>query len=76
VELVRKQTYITHDQDRQLKRLAAERHSTEAEVMRQALESWLQRHGRGGIGETDGPFEALVGWFDSPEEVDHDDIYR
>jgi hypothetical protein len=76
VELVRKQTYITREQDRDLKRLAAEERSTEAEVMRQALDSWLLRHGHGGRAASEDPFEALIGWFDGPEEVDHDDIYR
>ena len=76
MELVRKQTYITREQDRELKRLAAEERSTEAEVMRQALDSWLLRHGRGDRARGDDPFEALIGWFDGPEEVDHDDIYR
>jgi hypothetical protein len=75
MNLVRKQTYITAGQDRGLKRLAAETGSTQAKVIRQALDDWLLRHGRG---HTDacGPLEAFVGWFDGPGEVNHDDIYQ
>jgi len=36
--MVRKQVYLRHEQDRKLKKLAARRGCTEAEVMREALD--------------------------------------
>jgi hypothetical protein len=35
--MTRKQVYLTHEQDRKLKRLAARRNCTEAEIIREAL---------------------------------------
>jgi hypothetical protein len=72
VELVRKQTYITPEQDRALKRMAREDGATESEILRQALDSWLSR--RPSVGRDD-PFESLIGFVDGPSKVDHDDIY-
>ena len=71
MDLVRKQTYITPDQDRALKQLAHEYQLSEAELMRRALEYWLA------IQETrDDPFQDLIGCFDGPARGEHDDIYR
>jgi predicted transcriptional regulator len=72
MELVRKQTYLTAEQDRRLKELAERHHTTEAEILRRALDSWLAAEtGRNG-GD---PFEGLIGLVAGPTEVDHDDIY-
>ena len=73
MDLVRKQTYITSAQDRAVKRLAKRSHSTEAEIIRQALDSWLARVGASGDAD---PFASLIGFVEGPEEIDHDDIYR
>lgn len=72
MELVRKQTYITPAQDRAVKRLAQQQGTTEAEILRKALDLLLAREG---IGEND-PFADMIGMFSGPSEVDHDDIYR
>jgi len=73
MELVRKQTYITPNQDRAVKRLAQLQGTTEAEILRRALDLLLAREG---ILETQDPFVELIGMFEGPAEVDHDDIYR
>ncbi len=73
MELVRKQTYITLAQDRAVKRLAQRQGTTEAEILRKALDQFLAREG---IGETEDPFADLIGMFSGPFEADHDDIYR
>ena len=73
MELVRKQTYITPYQDRAVKRLAQLQGTTEAEILRRAVDLLLAREG---ILETQDPFVDLIGMFEGPEEVDHDDIYR
>jgi len=73
MELVRKQTYITSAQDRAVKRLAQQQGTTEADILRKALDQFLAREG---IVETQDPFADLIGMFEGPSEVDHDDIYR
>jgi hypothetical protein len=73
MELVRKQTYITPAQDRAVKRLAQQQGTTEAEILRKALDQFLAKEG---IVETQDPFAELIGMFEGPSEVDHDDIYR
>ena len=73
MELVRKQTYITPAQDRAVKRLAHQQGITEAEILRKALDQFLAREG---IIETQDPFAELMGMFDGPSEVEHDDIYQ
>ena len=72
MELVRKQTYITSAQDRAVKRLAQQQGTTEADILRKALDQFLVKEG---IIETDDPFAELIGMFEGPSEVDHDDIY-
>jgi len=72
MELVRKQTYITPAQDRAVKLLAQRQGTTEAEILRKALDQFLAREG---IVETEDPFLDLIGLFSGPSEVDHDDIY-
>lgn len=73
MDLVRKQTYITPEQDRAVKRLAERHHTTEAEILRRALDDLLRREG---VREGEDPFAALIGFIEGPTEVDHDDIYR
>ena len=73
MELVRKQTYITSAQDRAVKLLAQRQGTTEAEILRQAIDQFLIRQG---IGETQDPFADLIGMFEGPSEADHNDIYR
>jgi len=63
MELVRKQTYITPAQDKGI---------TEAEILRKALDQFLVV---AGIVENEDPFAELIGMFEGPVEVDHDDIY-
>jgi hypothetical protein len=71
--LVRKQAYITPAQDRAVKLLAQRQGTTEAEILRQAIDEFLIRHG---ISETRDPFDELIGMFEGPSEVDHDNVYR
>lgn len=72
MELVCNQTYITPAQDRAVKRLDQQQGTTEAEILRKALELLLAKEG---IGEQEDPFADLIGLFSGPAEVDHDDIY-
>ncbi len=72
MELVRKQTYITPGQERTVKLLARQQGTTEAEIIRKALDLLLAREG---IGEFVSPFDDLIGLFAGPSEVHHDDIY-
>ena len=72
MKLIRKQTYTTSAQDRALKRLAQQQGTTEADILRKALDQFLVKEG---IIETDDPFAELIGMFEGPSEVDHDDIY-
>ncbi len=73
MELVRKQTYITPAQDRAVKRLAQQQGTTEADILRKALDQFLVKEG---IVECEDPFADLIGMFEGPSEVDHNDIYR
>ena len=43
MELVRKQTYITPAQDRAVKRLAQQQGTTEADILRRAIDQFLER---------------------------------
>ena len=47
MELIRKQTYITPAQARAVKRLAQQQGTTEAEILRKALDLFLAREGIG-----------------------------
>jgi len=60
-------------QDRAVKLLAQREGTTEADILRKALDQFLAREG---IGESQDPFADLIGMFEGPAEVDHDDIYR
>lgn len=73
VELVRKQTYITRSQDQAVKRLARQQSTTEAEILRRALDRYLAGYQTKGEGD---PFADLIGLFAGPVETDHNDIYR
>ncbi len=72
MKLVRKQIFITPAQDKAVKRLAQQQGTTEAEILRKALDLFLARKG---IGINEDPFADLIGLFSGPTEVDHDDIY-
>lgn len=73
MELIRKQTYITPEQDKAVKRLAQQQGTTEAEILRKAIDEFLAS--RGIIGKDD-PFAELIGMFSVPGDADYDDIYR
>jgi hypothetical protein len=71
--LVRKQTYITPEQDRALKRLAQQQGTTEAEILRRAIDQLLAATG---IIVNEDPFDDIIGMLDGPPcKADHDDIY-
>lgn len=72
MKLICKQIYITPAQDRALKRLAQQQDITEAEVLRKALDRFLVA---ADIVENDDPFAELIGMFEGPAVVEHDDIY-
>jgi hypothetical protein len=72
MEMVRKQTYLTAEQDRRLKEMADRYHTTEAEILRRALDSWL---GTEAARTGPDPFEGLIGFVSGPNHTDHDDIY-
>lgn len=73
MQMVRKQTYLTRDQDRRLKASAHREHTTEAEILRRALENWLKAEEAGSDSD---PFERLVGFTSGVTDIDHDDIYE
>lgn len=72
MELVHKQFYITPAQDRAVKRLAREQGISESAILRKALEQFLAREG---IMEMHDPFADLIGMFEGPSQVNHDDVY-
>ncbi len=73
MDLVRKQTYITVEQDQRVKQLAERYRITEAAILRQALDSWLANETAGAHAD---PFAGLIGFVDVASEAGHDDIYR
>ena len=73
MKFIRKHIYLTQFQDRAVKRLAQQQRTTEAEILRRALDMLLARES---MGENADPFEGLIGLFAGPSEVDHDDIYN
>ncbi len=73
MELIPKQTYITLDQDEAVKQLAQRQGTTEAEILRKAIDQFLAWEG---IKEIEDPFADMIGMVEGPVEVDHDDIYR
>ena len=73
MKLVRKQLYITPDQDMAVKRLAQQQGTTEADILRRAIDQFLARQG---VIETQDPFADLIGMFEGPTEVDHDARYH
>jgi hypothetical protein len=73
MDLIPLQTYITPAQDKAVKRLAQQQGTTEAEIIRKALDLLLAREG---LGEYEDPFDELIGLFTGPSEVNHDGIYR
>jgi hypothetical protein len=72
MDLVRKQTYITAEQDAALKRIAAREGTTESQVLRRVLDRWLGRLEQ----PNDDPLGAFIGWVQGDVVNDHDDIYR
>lgn len=73
MKLIRKQVYITAEQDRAVKQLARKYDVTEAEILRRALDTWLEQEDSRPVAD---PLASLIGMVNVPEEVDHDDIYR
>ena len=73
MKLVRKQLYITPEQDMMVKRLAQQQGTTEADILRRAIDQFLARQG---IVETQDPFADLIGMFEGPTEVDPDARYH
>lgn len=71
--MIRKQVYLTREQDEALKRLAYQLGSTESVILREALDRYFSaKDFEGG----DDPLRDLIGLFEGPREVDHDDIYE
>lgn len=73
MELIRKQIYITQSQASGIKQLATRQGISESAILRKALDQLLAREG---IMEMQDPFAGLIGMFEGPLEVNHDDIYR
>ena len=71
--LIRKTFMISIAQARAIKRLAQQQETSEAEILRQALDQFLACKGRI---DTEDPFAAIIGMFNGPSEVNHDDIYQ
>lgn len=73
IELVRKQIYITPAHYSAIKQLAQQQKTTEAKIFRKALDEFLV-----GIAilETRDPFAELIGMFEGPLQVNHDDVYQ
>jgi len=55
-----------------MKRLAQQRGISESAILRKALEQFLTREG---IMEMQDPFADLIGMFEGPSQVNHDDVY-
>lgn len=70
--MIRKQFYVTAEQDRAVKRLARRYRTTQAGIIRRALDDWLRRE-EAHDGEI--PFAALIGFVDGPGNIDHNAIY-
>lgn len=72
---VRKQTYITEDQERALKRLARAMGLSEAEILRRAVDLYLRTEGADG----QDPNADMIGIVDTGRgdgSVSHDSIYE
>lgn len=72
MKLIRKQTHITPAQDRALKRHAHQQGITEGEILRKALDQFLAATD---IVENEDPFAELIGMFEGPAAVEHDDVF-
>ena len=72
MELIRKQFYITPAQNTAIKQLAAQQGTSESAILRKALDQFLAREG---IIEMQDPFSDLIGMFEGPSRVNHNDIY-
>jgi hypothetical protein len=75
VGVIRKQTYITEDQDRAIKRLAGASGRSEADLIREAISSYLAAHG---LDDPADPYLDLVALGSSGTEdgsIHHDAIY-
>lgn len=73
LKLIRKQIYITPVQASAIKRLGLEQKTSESAILRKALEQFLMREG---IMEMQDPFADLIGMFEGPLQVNHDDVYN
>lgn len=69
---MRKQIYITPVQASAVKRLAREQKTSESAILRIALEQFLMKEG---IMEVQDPFTELIGMFEGPAQVNHNNIY-
>ncbi len=71
--VVRKQTYLTVELDRAIKRLARVREVSEAEIIRLAVAAYVEKEKE--VGSED-PFEDLIGYIEgglpSDASVNHD----
>jgi|GEM_PF-1147285 len=65
--------HITPTQALTIKQLAQQQGTTQSAILRKALDQFLAREG---IMEMQDPFADLIGMFEGPSQVDHDDIYR
>ncbi len=73
--IIRKQAYLTADQDRAIKRLAQARGVSEAEILRQAVTAYLEASGQR---RGEDPYLPMIGLGSSgvgDGSVEHDDIY-
>ncbi len=73
MKLISKRIYITLEQDEAVKQLAQRQGTTEAEILRKAIDQLLAWEG---IKEIRYPFADMIGMFEVPTETDHNDIYR
>jgi hypothetical protein len=72
LKFVRKQIYITPSQESGIKQLAIQQGTSESAILRRALDQFLVREGSM---EMQDPFAELIGMFEGPSPVNHNDIY-
>ena len=73
MNLIRKHIYVTSAQNTAIKQLAIQQGTSESAILRKALDHFLAREG---VLAMQSPFADLVGTFEGPSKVNHDDIYR
>lgn len=75
IAMVRTQIQLTEEQAARLRRLAAHRGVSMAEIVREAVERYMQQTGAADEGELDARALAVIGRFASGQQsvsVDHD----